>query len=114
MPEFNDYDKEGKPISTRIEILSAQNQERYRAEYGDERAKGYTDALKDFLTEVELILFKPRKPGQSPYTANSDYAVRRDLKKYRDEKSVLFDTLKSQLHDQQAQNKSELNNPQQT
>lgn len=113
MPEFNDYDKEGKPISTRIESLSTGNQERYRAEYGAERAKGYEDALKDFLTEIEVILYKPRTPGL-PYTANSDYAVRRDLKKYRDEKSLLLDTLKSQLPDQQAQNKSELNNPQQT
>lgn len=112
MPEFSDYDKEGNPISTRIESLSTQNHERYLAEHGAERVKGYEDALTDFVKEIDLLLDQPLKNGG--YMPNTPHIVRRDLEKFLKEKTKLLDVLKSPAQLPKADNGNQSQRPQQT
>jgi hypothetical protein len=83
MPIFNDYSETGKLLSTRNEMLTEKNVERYIAEHGQERLDGYLDCVRDILTYFQENL-------------NLPIGVRKNLYKLWNERE---DFLNSQLPD---------------
>lgn len=58
MPVFKSYTQDGKVIDSVDEPLNEGNIDRFIAEYGEEKAKIYFEALADFTSQIHSMMFK--------------------------------------------------------
>lgn len=56
MTKYVDFFKEGKFFGEDNEPLNVEAFERYKSKYGNDRAEGYYEAVKDFSNEIGFIL----------------------------------------------------------
>ena len=63
MTIFKDYSQNGKLLSVRDEPLTQQNFPRYIEEHGEERARGYQDAAKDILKQLNQLVYHYERNG---------------------------------------------------
>ena len=63
MTIFKDYDAKGNFMAQRDEPISIVNIERALKEHGADYNKGYLDAMKDFLEEMNLVITRQKPTG---------------------------------------------------
>ena len=71
MPTFNDFNENGKLVSTRQEPLNSRNIDRYISDHNVDRVKGYIDALSDFLHELGPVIWTDFNPEKDANRQNS-------------------------------------------
>ena len=85
MPVFKNYSQDGRLIESVNEPLSEKNVERFIAEYGEEKARIYLEALADFTKDMKELLRPSERGGRQ-----TSHMVRTNLSTYVHEKELFF------------------------
>lgn len=99
MPVFRDFSENGELLQERFETLNAENFERYVKVNGIEIAKGYLDALEDFMKLLDHCSDKPREEGNGKITLlpRSEADLRRQLLKLQNQTVDISNLLKQTI-----------------
>lgn len=89
MTELNRRDEQNR-LATQRQQRNEDFFQRYIEEQGTEKAIGYLNALNDFMAEIDKILYLRHPAPQSSYHENSLAIIRRELKKFVEDKDKLL------------------------
>jgi len=99
MPIINTYAEDGQLIESVNEPLTKKNIKQFIDQHGEEKAKLYLEILKEFVGEIESIVYTPhRLPEYPDYRfQNTLHMTRKQLGEFYEHKVELLKTMDETL-----------------
>lgn len=91
MSIIHDYSKNGEILTTRDEILTETNFDRYIDQQTPAKAEGYMDATKDLVAQIAKIVFP------APDCYNSQATTTRLIREFLQDRQAFLESCKSKV-----------------